>query len=221
VIQGTKPLDIAALQANPSQLRILTADITNSRAKWFTANTGDVLNIMKAACSTEIPSSRPVSIQGSLYRDGYLLEPIPLLSALEENYTDILVLLNKPMSMRDAPVATWLQEGIINPWNKKAFGAGLVQLCDNSWKTYNQALDIIHSGIYKNCHGREIRIAAIAPDLGIGMFEMSAKRLFQAACSSWKNTFRALGAKESGRGPFLKVLSDAGLKRSILRELSR
>lgn len=220
VIQGTKPLDIPALKANPSQLRILTADITNGQAKWFTANT-DMINVMRAACSTEAPSSRPASIQGTLYRDGYLLEPIPLLSALKENYTDILVLLNKPLTVRDAPVARWLQKSIINPWNKKAFGAGLVQRCENSWKTYNQALDIIHSGIYKNSQGREIRIAAIAPDLGIGMFEMSAKRLFQAACSSWRNTFRAFGAKESGRGPFLKVLSDVGLKRSILRELSR
>lgn len=218
-VQRAKPLDIPELHANPSQLRILTADITNGQAKWFAANTDDMINVMRAACSTEAPSSRPVCIQGNLYRDGYLLEPIPILSALKENYTDILVLLNKPLTMRDAPVAAWLQKSIINPWNKKNFGAGLVERCENGWKTYNQALDIIHSGIYKNPHGREIRIAAIAPDLDIWMFEMRAKRLFQAACSSWENTLRAFGAKESGRGPFLKVLSDVGLKRSTLRKL--
>ena len=221
VIHGTKPLDIPALEANPSQLRVLTADITNGQAKWFTADTDDMTDILKAACSTEVPSSRPVSIQGNLYRDGYLLEPIPLFSALKENYTDILVLLNKPLIQKDAPVASWLQKGIINPWNKKAFGAGLVQRCENSWREYNRALEIVSNGRYEKADGKIIQIAAIAPDVEVGMFELNTGRLFRAACSSWKNTFRAFEAEESGRGPFLKVLSDAGLKRSTLGKLSR
>jgi predicted patatin/cPLA2 family phospholipase len=200
---------------------VLTADITNGRAKWFTANADNIIAVLKAACATEVPSSRPVSIQGTLYRDGYLLEPLPLLSALKENYTDILVLLNKPLTQMDTPITPWLQKGIINRWNKKAFGAGLVERSENSWKEYNRSLEIVRNGRYEKADGKVIRIAAIAPDIEIGMFASNTKLLFQAACSSWNDTFRAFGAQESGRGPFLKVLSDAGLQRSTLRQLSR
>jgi predicted patatin/cPLA2 family phospholipase len=221
VIHGSRPLDMAALKANPSQLRVLTADITNGQAKWFTANADNITDILKAACTTEVPSSRPMSIDGSLYRDGYLLEPIPILSALEENYTDILVLLNKPLTQKDGPISSWLQKGIINRWNKRAFGAGLVQRCENSWREYNRALEIVSSGRYEKTDGGTIQIAAIAPDVEIGMFESNTRRLFQAAYSSWENTLRAFGAPESGRGPFLKLLSDSGLKRSTLHELSQ
>jgi len=220
IIHGTRPMDMAALKANPSQLHVLTADITNGRAKWFTANADNITDILKAACTTEVPSSRPASIDGTLYRDGYLLEPIPILSALNENYTDILVLLNKPLTQKDAPIAEWLQKGIINRWNKKAFGTALVERCENNWREYNRALEIITSGRYEKPNGKIIQIAAIAPDLEIGMFESNTKRLFQAAYSSWANTRRAFEAEETGRSSFLKVLSDMGLKRSTLHELS-
>jgi len=220
VIYGTKPLDIPTLRANPSRLRVLTADITNGQAKWFTANADNLTDILKAACSTEVPFSRPMSIQGSLYRDGYLLEPIPLLSALEADYTDMLVLLNKPLAQNEAPVATWLQKGVINRWNKRAFGPGLVRRCENDWREYNRALEIVRSGRYEKTDGKTIHIAAIAPDIEIGMFERNPRRLFQAAHSTWKNAFAAFGVQEGGRDPFLKVLSDAGLKRSTLHELS-
>jgi predicted patatin/cPLA2 family phospholipase len=221
VIQSTKRLDVEALRANPSELRILTADVTNGEARWFTAGADDLMEIMRAACSPETPFSRPVSIGAAAFRDGYLLEPLPLLSALKENYTDILVLLNRPVMERDTPNAPWLQKAILNRWNRKAYGERLVQRCENGWRVYNQALDIIHSGTFTNEAGWTTRIAAVGPDLAIGMFESKAKTLFETAYSSWKNTIRAFETQESSRDAFLKVLGNAGLKHSTLRELAQ
>jgi len=220
VIYGTKPLDIPTLRNNPSQLCVLTADITNGQAKWFTANADNLTDILKAACSTEVPFGPPFSIGGNLYRDGYLLEPVPLFSALAGNYTDIMVLLNKPLPQDDAPFPKWLQKGLINRWNKRAFGPGLVQRCENDWREYNRALEIVRTGRYEKPDGNIVGIACIAPDKAIGMFESNTRRLFQAAHSSWKNTLITFGAPEYGSDTFLKVLSDVGLKRSTLDELS-
>ena len=221
VVQGSKRLDITALQTNRSQLRILTADISRNRSNWFTADRSDVLAIMKGACSTEVPSSRPTLIGESLCRDGYLLEPLPLLSALKENYSDILVLLNRPLAERDTPFPAWLQKLIINPWNRRIYGVPLARTAERSWESYNQALDLIHAGAYQNSEGAQTRIAAIAPEkeTAVGMFETNNTRLFKAASSSWVNTMKAFGASDGSASAFLNVLREAGLKRTTLTEM--
>jgi predicted patatin/cPLA2 family phospholipase len=222
VVERLKPLDISAVQSNPTELRILATDVTHNRPHWFKSSEPNILAVLKASCSPEVVS-RPLTIDGTLYADGFLYEPLPLLTALQEDYTDIVVLLNKPLTQPDVPVSAWIQKSIVNPWVRKQYGPDLVTRSENNWRTYNEALETLRAAIEAEPGTSKPRIAAIAPDsdMAVGMFETNTKRLFRAAFSGWRNTLRAYGREDIDPEEFLQVLEEAGLKKETLAGLRR
>lgn len=80
--------------------------------------------------------SKPVEINGNLYLDGAIADPVPFKKALEENYEKIIVVLTRPLGYRSEKTRL--------PYN---FFYGkfpnLVETANNHYKVYNETMDLI------------------------------------------------------------------------------
>ena len=101
---GENPLDYPALAANPAQLFVVAQEAVSGNAVYFSKSDlkQDDYRILMA--SSSIPGvNRPYEINGTLYYDGALGDPIPIEKAFSEGCDRVVVLLTKPVSVPREP----------------------------------------------------------------------------------------------------------------------
>ncbi|MBQ8447928.1 MAG: patatin family protein [Clostridia bacterium] len=95
---GENPLDYAAYKKNPADFFVVAEDAVSGNPVYFTRN-----NIKKDDCrvlmaSSSIPGiNKPFDINGRLYFDGALADPVPIQKAFLEGCDRVVLLLSKPM----------------------------------------------------------------------------------------------------------------------------
>lgn len=101
---GEDPLDYPAVRDNPMELYVVAADAETGEAHYFSKDdiAQDNYDILKA--SSSIPFvCRPYLVQGRLYYDGALGDPVPVDKALELGCDRVVVLLTKPAGIPRSP----------------------------------------------------------------------------------------------------------------------
>ena len=101
---GEDPLDYPAVCDNPMELYVVAADAETGEAHYFSKDdiAQDNYDILKA--SSSIPFvCRPYPVQGRLYYDGALGDPVPVDKALELGCDRVVVLLTKPAGIPRSP----------------------------------------------------------------------------------------------------------------------
>ncbi len=101
---GEDPLDYPAVRDNPMELYVVAADAETGEAHYFSKDdiAQDNYDILKA--SSSIPFvCRPYPVQGRLYYDGALGDPVPVDKALEFGCDRVVVLLTKPAGIPRSP----------------------------------------------------------------------------------------------------------------------
>ena len=101
---GEDPLDYPAVRDNPMELYVVAADAETGEAHYFSTDdtAQDNYDILKA--SSSIPFvCRPYPVQGRLYYDGALGDPVPVDKALELGCDRVVVLLTKPAGIPRSP----------------------------------------------------------------------------------------------------------------------
>ena len=101
---GEDPLDYPAVRDNPMELYVVAADAETGEAHYFSKGdmAQDNYDILKA--SSSIPFvCRPYPVQGRLYYDGALGDPVPVDKALELGCDRVVVLLTKPAGIPRSP----------------------------------------------------------------------------------------------------------------------
>lgn len=101
---GEDPLDYPAVRDNPMELYVVAADAETGEAHYFSKDdiAQDNYDILKA--SSSIPFvCRPYPVQGRLYYDGALGDPVPVDKALELGCNRVVVLLTKPAGIPRSP----------------------------------------------------------------------------------------------------------------------
>lgn len=101
---GEDPLDYPAVRDNPMELYVVAADAETGEAHYFSKDdiAQDNYDILKA--SSSIPFvCRPYPVQGRLYYDGALGNPVPVDKALELGCDRVVVLLTKPAGIPRSP----------------------------------------------------------------------------------------------------------------------
>ena len=101
---GEDPLDYPALRDNPMELYVVAADAETGEARYFSKDdiAQDNYDILKA--SSSIPFvCRPYPVQGRLYYDGALGDPVPVDKALELGCDRVVLLLTKPAGIPRSP----------------------------------------------------------------------------------------------------------------------
>jgi len=103
IIAGDRPLRIDKVLASRSQFFVTIADACTGEAFLGHAQSSrtPLLTLLKASSAMPLLYNGLVSIEGRTCFDGALINPIPILEAIESGCTDLLILLTRPASFRD------------------------------------------------------------------------------------------------------------------------
>ena len=94
---GESPLDYEAIMRNPAEMITVATEAATGEAKYFTKEdlAQDHYGIFKASSAIPIVC-RPYEVDGVLYYDGALADPVPLLKAFEMGCDKVVLLLTLP-----------------------------------------------------------------------------------------------------------------------------
>jgi predicted patatin/cPLA2 family phospholipase len=221
VVLKRKKHDHEALIKHPTELKIITTDLDTHETVWFSSKDSgiDIYAAMKASCALPLIYGKGVIVGGRRCVDGFIKEPMPVITPLEEDYTDILVLMTRHISIRQTAEVGLFSRLIFEPLIKRELKPKLYDLYRNRWQRYNWAAEIIESGVYHRPDGHAIRIAYICPDLEdeAYKFELDSEKLAKSAYSSWKNAFQFFDvSKGSTRADFDNELIAAKRKIGLI-----
>jgi predicted patatin/cPLA2 family phospholipase len=103
IIAGDRPLRIDKVLSSRSQLFVTIADACTGEAFLGHAQSSQtpLLTLLKASTAMPLLYNGLVSIEGRSCFDGALINPLPILEAIESGCTDLLILLTRPASFRE------------------------------------------------------------------------------------------------------------------------
>jgi len=101
VLETAKPLDYATVLASPIELHVAASSSRDLKPRAFTRFTSkaDLKAVLKASASLPLAAGTPIAYDGDLFLDGGILLAHPVLTALEDGCTHILIIqtrLNSP-----------------------------------------------------------------------------------------------------------------------------
>lgn len=101
---GEDPLDYKAISQNPSQFFIVAEEAVSGKTKYFDKSDICENNYRILMASSSIPGvNRPYEINGVLYYDGALADPVPFQKAFDEGCDLVVVVLTKPVGVPRKP----------------------------------------------------------------------------------------------------------------------
>ncbi len=178
---GENPLDYLALRDDPMEFYVVATDALTGEPKYF--DKGDIrqddYSIMKA--SSAIPFvCKPYEVQGALYYDGALGDPVPVEKAFRLGCDRVVVILTKPESvLRNSKRDEKLAAGI-----RKRYPAAAEKLCKRAQR-YNESVALSQE------YARQGKVLIIAPDDTCGVDTLkkdkkSLQRLYDKGYSDGK-----------------------------------
>ncbi len=178
---GEYPLDYPALRNNPMEFYVVAADALTGEPKYF--DKGDIrqddYSIMKA--SSAIPFvCKPYEVQGRLYYDGALGDPVPVEKAFRLGCDRVIVILTKPEHvLRNPKKDEKLAAGI-----RKRYPAAAEKLCKRAQR-YNESVALAQE------YAEQGKVLIIAPDDTCGVDTLkkdkeSLQRLYKKGYSDGK-----------------------------------
>ncbi|MBQ7506647.1 MAG: patatin family protein [Lachnospiraceae bacterium] len=94
---GADPLDYEALQSNPTEFFVVATDAATGSAHYFSRDDIPRDDYRVFMASSAIPAAcKPVEINGNLYFDGGVSDPLPVKHALMDGCDRLLILLCRP-----------------------------------------------------------------------------------------------------------------------------
>jgi len=140
-INDLYPYDEEALKNSKQRLMIATTNIETGNVEYFERNTYDELvHVLQASSSIPL-MSQPVDIEGNLYLDGAIADPIGLHKALSEEYEKVIVVLTNHAEYR-MKQPSWFEKVMISFNNRKY--PKLMETIRNRYLEYNLFIDEIN-----------------------------------------------------------------------------
>ncbi len=175
------PLDYPALRDNPMEFYVVATDALTGEPKYF--DKGDIrqddYSVMKA--SSAIPFvCKPYEVQGRLYYDGALGDPVPVEKALQLGCDRVVVILTKPEGeLRNSRKDEKLAAGI-----RRRYPAAAEKLCKRA-QQYNDGVARAQE------YAIQGKVLIIAPDDTCGVDTLkkdkeALQRLYQKGYSDGK-----------------------------------
>ncbi len=187
---GENPVDYPALRNNPMEFYVVATDALTGEAKYFNKEDikQDDYGVMKA--SSAIPFvCKPYEVQGQLYYDGALGDPVPIKKAFQLGCDRVVVILTKPESeLRNPKKDIKLAAGI-----RKRYPAAAEKLCKRA-QHYNEGVALARE------YARQGKALIVAPDdtCGVDTLKKDKKalqRLYEKGYSDGKRITEYLRAE--------------------------
>jgi predicted patatin/cPLA2 family phospholipase len=105
IIARTRRLRVEKVMDSPTRLHVVVGDAGSAQAVLIDVSQSSVplLTILKASSAMPLLYNQQVEVEGRGCFDGGFLNPLPILEAIEDGCTDILVLMTRPAEFREAP----------------------------------------------------------------------------------------------------------------------
>jgi predicted patatin/cPLA2 family phospholipase len=193
VIGGDRPLRVDRVLASQSRFFITIADACTGEAFLVEAQSSrtPLLTLLKASAAMPLLYNGLVNVDGRDCFDGALINPLPVLEAIESGCTDLLVLATRPAKFRDT-MPSVLEQRLFEMRCARGNGQLLKAFC-NSYVRENAVREIA-LGYQETPEG--INIATICPeekDPRVDRTTRHTETLKAAAVMSAKRTFQAFG----------------------------
>jgi len=93
-MERIRPLDYARVLASPIELHVATSSVRELKPRMFTrfSSKEELKVVLKASAWLPIAAGPPVAFEGDLLLDGGLLQPHPVVAAVQDGCTHVLVL---------------------------------------------------------------------------------------------------------------------------------
>ncbi|MBM9502055.1 patatin-like phospholipase family protein [Leptospira sp. 201903071] len=85
------------------EFRIAVSNLHTRSIEYVRATTSNIFDLLKAATSLPIATRGKHRVDGTLYSDAAVLNPLPLEDLIEAGYTDITIVLNSPVEKVSPP----------------------------------------------------------------------------------------------------------------------
>lgn len=193
IIARERPLRVEKVIASRSRLFITIADACSGEAFLADAQSSStpLLTLLKASAAIPLFYDGHVVIEGRDCLDGALINPLPVLDAIESGCTDLLVLLTRPGSYRDC-IPTRLEQRLFEMRCARGNGQLMKAYCATHARE-NAVRDIV---LGRPPVPDGINIATLCPeekDPRVERITRSTEVLKAAAVASVKRTLRAFG----------------------------
>lgn len=112
---GEDPLDYQSISQNPAQFFVVAEEAVSGKTKYFNKSDLHENDFRVLMASSSIPGvNRPYEVNGVLYYDGALADPIPFQKAFHEGCDLVVLILSKPVDVprepgRDPALARMIQ----------------------------------------------------------------------------------------------------------------
>ncbi len=178
---GENPLDYPALRDNPMEYFVVATDALTGAPRYFDKHDirQDDYDVMKA--SSAIPFvCKPYGVQGRLYFDGALGDPVPVEKAFQLGCDRVVLILTKPEHVLRSPEKDEkLAAGI-----RKRYPVSAEKLCKRA-QLYNESVALAQE------YARQGKVLIIAPDDTCGVDTLkkekeSLQRLYEKGYADGK-----------------------------------
>lgn len=156
---GENPLNYQSLKDNPMEFYVVATNAKTGQVKYF--DKGDIqqnhYDVFKASCAIPFVC-KPYPVHDTLYFDGALSDPIPLLKAFELGCEKVIVILTKPEdtvrnSKKDEKLAAQI---------RKRYPAAAESLCKRAQR-YNDGVSLAKK------YAKQGKVLIVAPDETCGV----------------------------------------------------
>lgn len=101
---GEYPLDYDAMMANPAELKIVATDAETGKPHYFTKKDIRKDEMAPIKASSCVPAAnQPYPVNGRLYYDGGMSDPIPLEKCFADGCDKVVLLLTRPKDFERSP----------------------------------------------------------------------------------------------------------------------
>ena len=188
-----KPLDCRAVIESDIQLKIVASSIREKRSTILEKfNTPEELRVaLKASARIPIVAGPPVEYKGDRYLDASVYESIPFRAALQENPTDVVVLMSRPHGdMRSDP--GFLDKYVISRRLAK-IDRELAEHYMERAVEYKSEVQVISSGSDEAGSAKIWPIQIASDSKKVSSLEKSRSKLVRGAMDGYEAVYSALG----------------------------
>lgn len=133
------PLNVEKIIDRDIKFLVGVTSIDSGEVEYKKLSKENANELLKASCAIPVVYRNPVEVEGALYFDGGIADPIPIEEALKHEVDEIIVIRSRKKSYRMKVKNNKSQEYFLkkHPKIKKAFN-------ERGWK-YNKSIDLIRS----------------------------------------------------------------------------
>lgn len=204
IITKERALDVRRVRESPTEICFTATDADSGKCKVFSSfdPSIDLPTALKAGAAIPVAYNQPVKIGDHSYLDGSASNALPILNAIADGCTSVLVLTTQIRGFRKAVPRSILMRAY-ERFRLRNTGEQFRETYFDRAAIYNASLDVIDGKVQS---GRNVSISVIAPQRTIDSTIVKERALKTVTSLSIANTLGAFGLEDVVIGEILQPI---------------